>query len=113
MFITFSSIETSHVSFLESHFLCLSQAMIGFFMAYFVDGLTGMGLVDQIGNSFCKACLLTVVVGIILFCLTQDFGNMRRLINEFTLYDKQWQATRKDGNANTPLQQDQARSRTK
>lgn len=82
-------------------------------MAYFVDGLTGMGLVDQTCNSLCKACLLTVVVGIILFLQTQDFDNMHRLIDEFTLYDKQWQATWKDGNANTPLQQDQARSRTK
>lgn len=81
--------------------------MVGFFMAYFVDGLTGMGVVDQTGNSLCKACFITVVAGIVIFRGTQDFGNIRRLIKEFTLYDKQWQATWKESNANTPLDLEQ------
>uniref|UniRef100_M4D846 Uncharacterized protein n=1 Tax=Brassica campestris TaxID=3711 RepID=M4D846_BRACM len=38
----------------EAELLNGRAAMIGFFMAYFVDSLTGVGLVDQLGNFFCK-----------------------------------------------------------
>ncbi|KAG9144340.1 hypothetical protein Leryth_022340 [Lithospermum erythrorhizon] len=42
----------------EAELLNGRAAMIGFFMAYFVDSLTGVGLVDQMGNFVCKTLLL-------------------------------------------------------
>ncbi|KAK1286140.1 hypothetical protein QJS10_CPB20g01353 [Acorus calamus] len=46
----------------EAELLNGRAAMIGFFMAYFVDSLTGVGLVDQVGNFFCKTLLLIAVL---------------------------------------------------
>jgi hypothetical protein len=45
-------------------------AMVGFFMAYFVDSLTGVGLVDQMGSFFCKTLLF------VAYCWS---GKMRTL----------------------------------
>ena len=53
------------------HYVVRRAAMIGFFMAYFVDSLTGVGLVDQMGNFFCKT-LLFVAVAVALILLKQD-----------------------------------------
>ncbi|XP_077235149.1 light-harvesting complex-like protein 3 isotype 2, chloroplastic isoform X2 [Tasmannia lanceolata] len=91
----------------EAELLNGRAAMVGFFMAYFVDGLTGIGVVDQMSNSICKACLLTTVAGIILFRQTQNFGNLQSLINETTFYDKQWQASWQDSNASNTSKQDE------
>ncbi|KAG9452523.1 hypothetical protein H6P81_005427 [Aristolochia fimbriata] len=77
----------------EAEVLNGRAAMVGFFMAYFVDALSGMGVVDQTGNSICKACLLAVVAGVLLYGQTQDFGNLRSLTQEAVLYDQQWRAT--------------------
>uniref|UniRef100_A0A1D1Y447 High molecular mass early light-inducible protein HV58, chloroplastic n=1 Tax=Anthurium amnicola TaxID=1678845 RepID=A0A1D1Y447_9ARAE len=74
-------------------------AMIGFFMAYFVDALTGIGLVDQMGSYFCKTLLLLAVAGVLLIRKNEDIGTLRKLLEETTFYDKQWQATWKDENA--------------
>ncbi|XP_022735886.1 light-harvesting complex-like protein 3 isotype 2, chloroplastic [Durio zibethinus] len=71
-------------------------AMIGFFMAYLVDSLTGVGLVDQMGNFFCKTLLFVAVVGVLLIRKNEDFDNIKKLIEETTFYDKQWQATWQD-----------------
>ncbi|CAK9184971.1 unnamed protein product [Ilex paraguariensis] len=71
-------------------------AMIGFFMAYFVDSLTGVGLVDQMGNFFCKTLLFVSVVGVLLIRKNEDIENLKRLVDETTFYDKQWQATWQD-----------------
>ncbi|XP_022718359.1 light-harvesting complex-like protein 3 isotype 2, chloroplastic isoform X2 [Durio zibethinus] len=68
-------------------------AMIGFFMAYLVDSLTGLGLVDQMGNFFCKTLLFVAVVGVLLIRKNEDLDNIKQLIEETTFYDKQWQAT--------------------
>lgn len=68
-------------------------AMVGFFMAYVVDALTGVGVVGQTGNFICKAGLLATVIGIILFSRTDDFDNLKKLADEATFYDKQWQAS--------------------
>ncbi|KAL5724056.1 hypothetical protein ACHQM5_007366 [Ranunculus cassubicifolius] len=71
-------------------------AMIGFFMAYFVDSLTGVGLVDQMGNFFCKTLLFVSVLGVLFIRKNEDVENLKNLFNETTLYDKQWQATWKE-----------------
>lgn len=68
-------------------------AMIGFFMAYFVDSLTGIGLVDQMGNFFCKTLLFVAVAGVLLIRKNEDIETVKKLIDETTFYDKQWQAT--------------------
>ncbi|WOK92930.1 hypothetical protein Cni_G01622 [Canna indica] len=68
-------------------------AMIGFFMAYFVDSLTGMGLVDQMGNVFCKTLLFLAVMWVLLIRENKDIEKLKNLFEETTLYDKQWQAT--------------------
>lgn len=67
--------------------------MIGFFMAYFVDSLTGMGLVDQTGNFFCKTLLFVAVAGVLLIRKNEDIETLKKLLEETTFYDKQWQAT--------------------
>ncbi|KAJ4804614.1 Light harvesting-like protein 3 [Rhynchospora pubera] len=71
-------------------------AMIGFFMAYFVDSLTGAGLVDQTSNFFCKTLLFISVLGILLVRNNEDIENLKKLLEETTFYDKQWQATWQD-----------------
>ncbi|KAK9144716.1 hypothetical protein Sjap_004619 [Stephania japonica] len=83
----------------EAELLNGRAAMIGFFSAYFVDVFTGLDVVGQTGNFICKAGLFVTVIGIILFRHTEDFGNLRKLIEEATFYDKQWQATWQDQNA--------------
>ncbi|XP_022635938.1 light-harvesting complex-like protein 3 isotype 2, chloroplastic [Vigna radiata var. radiata] len=77
-------------------------AMMGFFMAYLVDSLTRVGLVDQMGNFFCKTLLFVVVIGVLLIRKNEDLENLKKLLDETTLYDKQWQATWQDENSSTP-----------
>lgn len=73
--------------------------MIGFFMAYVVDSLTGVGLVDQMGNFFCKALLFVAVVGVLVIRKNEDIETVKKLLEESTFYDKQWQATWQDENS--------------
>jgi len=70
-------------------------------MAYLVDSLTGVGLVDQMGNFFCKTLLFVAVVGVLLIRKNEDLENLKKLLDETTLYDKQWQATWQDENSST------------
>ncbi|XVF11316.1 hypothetical protein REPUB_Repub08aG0016700 [Reevesia pubescens] len=84
----------------EAELLNGRAAMIGFFMAYIVDALTGLDVVGQTGNFICKAGLFVTVIGVILFRKTQDFDNLIKLNDEATFYDKQWQASSKDYNQN-------------
>ncbi|KAJ9147637.1 hypothetical protein P3X46_029774 [Hevea brasiliensis] len=71
-------------------------AMIGFFMAYVVDSLTGVGLVDQMNNFFCKTLLFIAVAGVLLIRKNEDIETLKKLLDETTFYDKQWQATWQD-----------------
>lgn len=71
-------------------------AMIGFFMTYLIDSLTGVGLVDQMNNFFCKSLLFVSVVGVLLIRKNEDLENIKKLLEETTFYDKQWQATWQD-----------------
>ncbi|KAK4801375.1 hypothetical protein SAY86_021862 [Trapa natans] len=80
----------------EAELLNGRAAMIGFFMAYFVDSLTGVGLVDQMGNFFCKTLLFIAVLGVLLIRKNEDIQTVKKLIEETTFYDKQWQATWQD-----------------
>ncbi|KAL6629756.1 hypothetical protein ACP70R_029521 [Stipagrostis hirtigluma subsp. patula] len=77
-------------------------AMIGFFMAYFVDSLTGVGLVDQMGNFFCKTLLFVAVAGVLLIRNNEDLESLKKIIDETTFYDKQWQATWQDDSPREP-----------
>ncbi|KAL1827124.1 hypothetical protein ACET3Z_005536 [Daucus carota] len=83
----------------EAELLNGRAAMVGFFMAYFVDSLTGVGLVDQMGNFFCKTLLFVAVAGVLLIRKNEDIDNLKKLIDETTFYDKQWQATWQDENS--------------
>ncbi|KAJ9678601.1 hypothetical protein PVL29_020697 [Vitis rotundifolia] len=74
-------------------------AMVGFFMAYLVDALTGLDVVGQTGNLICKAGLLVTVMGVIFFRRAQDFDSLRKLADEATLYDKQWESSWQDQDA--------------
>ncbi|KAK8640070.1 hypothetical protein V6N13_138433 [Hibiscus sabdariffa] len=80
----------------EAELLNGRAAMIGFFMAYLVDSLTGVGLVDQMGNFFCKTLLFVAVSGVLLIRKNEDLDNIKKLVEETTFYDKQWQATWQD-----------------
>ncbi|XP_065856857.1 light-harvesting complex-like protein 3 isotype 1, chloroplastic [Euphorbia lathyris] len=82
----------------EAELLNGRAAMVGFFMAYFVDSLTGVGLVDQMGNFFCKTLLLVAVLGVLLIRKNEDLEKIKKLIEESNFYDKQWQATWQDDN---------------
>ncbi|KAF6135564.1 hypothetical protein GIB67_015417, partial [Kingdonia uniflora] len=77
----------------EAELLNGRVAMIGFFTAYFVDVLTGLDMVGQTGNFFCKAGLFVTVIGVILLRKTEDANKWQKLVEEATFYDKQWQAT--------------------
>lgn len=70
--------------------------MVGFFMAYAIDALTGLDVVGQTGSFICKAGVFVTVVGVILFRRTKDFDNLKKLAGEATLYDKQWQSSWQD-----------------
>ncbi|CAE6190838.1 unnamed protein product [Arabidopsis arenosa] len=80
----------------EAELLNGRAAMIGFFMAYFVDSLTGVGLVDQMGNFFCKTLLFVAVAGVLFIRKNEDVDKLKNLFDETTLYDKQWQAAWKN-----------------
>lgn len=80
----------------EAELLNGRAAMIGFFMAYFVDSLTGVGLVDQMGNFFCKTLLFVAVLGVLFIRKNEDLDKLKGLFEETTLYDKQWQAAWKE-----------------
>ncbi|KAK9095064.1 hypothetical protein Scep_026533 [Stephania cephalantha] len=86
----------------EAELLNGRAAMVGFFMAYFVDSLTGVGLVDQMGNFFCKTLLFVAVLGVLLIRKNEDIDTLKKLFEETTFYDKQWQATWQDENASSP-----------
>ncbi|KAJ6706070.1 LIGHT-HARVESTING COMPLEX-LIKE PROTEIN 3 ISOTYPE 1 CHLOROPLASTIC-RELATED [Salix purpurea] len=86
----------------EAELLNGRAAMIGFFMAYLVDSLTGVGLVDQMGNFFCKTLLFVAVVGVLLIRKNEDLETIKKLLEETTFYDKQWQATWQDEISTTP-----------
>ena len=73
--------------------------MVGFFMAYLVDALTGLYVVGQTDNFICKAELFVTVISMILLRRTKDFENLKNLADEATFYDKQWQASWQDQNA--------------
>nr|GMC80915.1 light-harvesting complex-like protein 3 isotype 2, chloroplastic [Ipomoea batatas] len=77
----------------EAELLNGRAAMVGFFMAYVVDSLTGVGLVDQMGNFFCKTLLFIAVSGVLLIRKNEDIETLKKLFEETTFYDKQWQAT--------------------
>lgn len=85
----------------EAELLNGRAAMVGFFMAYFVDSLTGVGLVDQMGNFFCKTLLFVAVAGVLLIRKNEDVETIKKLLEETTFYDKQWQATWQEGTSSS------------
>lgn len=85
----------------EAELLNGRAAMIGFFMTYLVDSLTGVGLVDQMNNFFCKTLLFVAVAGVLLIRKNEDVDTFKKLLEETTFYDKQWQATWQDENSST------------
>ncbi|XWS62055.1 hypothetical protein CRYUN_Cryun07bG0178100 [Craigia yunnanensis] len=66
----------------EAELLNGRAAMVGFFMAYLVDSLTGAGLVDQMGNFFCKTLLFVAVVGVLVIRKNEDIDNIKKLVEE-------------------------------
>ncbi|KAI3845082.1 hypothetical protein MKX03_021570 [Papaver bracteatum] len=77
----------------EAELLNGRAAMVGFFMAYTVDVLTGLDMVGQAGNFFCKTGLFITLISIMAFRKREDFGNLQKLADEATFYDKQWRAS--------------------
>ncbi|XP_010269815.1 PREDICTED: uncharacterized protein LOC104606369 [Nelumbo nucifera] len=83
----------------EAELLNGRAAMVGFFMVYAIDALTGLDMVGQTGHFIWKAGLFMTVTGISILGCTKDFGNLKKLAEEATSYDKQWRATWQDQNA--------------
>ncbi|KAM5573120.1 light-harvesting complex-like protein 3 isotype 1, chloroplastic [Rosa sericea] len=86
----------------EAELLNGRAAMVGFFSAYLVDSLTGVGLVDQMGNFVCKTLLFVAVAGVLLIRKNEDVEKLKKLLDETTFYDKQWQATWQDETPGNP-----------
>ncbi|XP_027359955.1 light-harvesting complex-like protein 3 isotype 1, chloroplastic [Abrus precatorius] len=63
----------------EAELLNGRAAMIGFFMAYLVDSLTGGGGVDQMSNFFCKILLFIAVAGVVLVRKNEDIETLKKL----------------------------------
>lgn len=78
--------------------------MVGFFIGYIVDALTGLDVVGQTGNFICKAGVFVTVAGngIILFRKKEGFQNLKNLADEAALYDKQWEASWQDQKPSGP-----------
>eukprot|EP00475_Leptophrys_vorax_P012767 TRINITY_DN19138_c0_g1_i1.p1 TRINITY_DN19138_c0_g1~~TRINITY_DN19138_c0_g1_i1.p1 ORF type:complete len:283 (-),score=32.53 TRINITY_DN19138_c0_g1_i1:196-1044(-) len=72
-------------------------AMVGYFMALVVDSATGVGLVDQQSSFLGKLLLFATVVGVLLIRKNEDVQEIKNIAEEWTFYDKQWQATWKEG----------------
>ncbi|KAI3720892.1 hypothetical protein L2E82_31890 [Cichorium intybus] len=89
----------THSHLPEAELLNGRAAMIGFFMAYLVDVLTGLDVVGQSGNFICKMGLLATVIGVVLFRQTKSLQDFKNLADEATFYDKQWQASWQDQNS--------------
>ncbi|KAD5961384.1 hypothetical protein E3N88_12857 [Mikania micrantha] len=70
--------------------------MIGFFMAYLVDVLTGLDVVGQSGNFICKIGLFMAVIGVVVFRQKESLMNLKNLAEEATFYDKQWKSSWQD-----------------
>ncbi|KAK3033213.1 hypothetical protein RJ639_033093 [Escallonia herrerae] len=83
----------------EAELLNGRAAMVGFFMAYFVDALTGLDVVGQTGNIICKIGLFATILGVVVFRRSQDFEKLKYMADEATFYDKQWQASWQDQDA--------------
>lgn len=73
--------------------------MVGFFMAYLVDALTGLDMIGQSGNFICKAALFFTIIGVLVFRRKEDLENVQKLADEATFYDKQWRASWEDPDA--------------
>ncbi|CAI9091953.1 OLC1v1027077C1 [Oldenlandia corymbosa var. corymbosa] len=86
----------THSHLPEAELLNGRAAMVGFFMSYLVDGLTGIDVVGQTGNFVCKAAVFATVIGVVLFRKKDDFEKLQKLADEATFYDKQWQSSWKD-----------------
>ncbi|KAD5961519.1 hypothetical protein E3N88_12992 [Mikania micrantha] len=86
----------THSHLPEAELLNGRAAMIGFFMAYLVDVLTGLDVVGQSGNFICKIGLFMAVIGIVIFRQKESLKNLKNLVEEATFYDKQWQASWQD-----------------
>nr|BAJ89775.1 predicted protein [Hordeum vulgare subsp. vulgare] len=61
-----------------------------------------LSLVDQMGNFFCKTLLFVAVAGVLLVRKNEDIDNLKKLIDESTFYDKQWQSTWQDDSTSGP-----------
>ena len=56
--------------------------MIGFATGYFVDALTGAGLVDQTNNFFGKLLMWTTFAGVAFIRSTKDLEQYKELLKE-------------------------------
>ena len=71
--------------------------MVGYVAAYVVDAATGVGLVDQSSSFIGKILIGVTIAGVLLVRRNEDVGYLKNLAEEFTFYDRQWQATWKEG----------------
>ena len=64
-------------------------AMVGYFLGYVVDALTGHGLVDQTSGFLGKTLIFATVLGVVIVRNTDDIKKFQGLADEATFYDKQ------------------------
>ncbi|KAI3458377.1 hypothetical protein Pfo_015040 [Paulownia fortunei] len=89
----------------EAELLNGRAAMVGFFMAYIVDALSGLNVVGQTGNFICKGALFLTIIGVLLFRRKEDLENIQKLADEATFYDKQWQASWQNPDASNAVKE--------
>lgn len=68
-------------------------AMVGYFSALVIDGLTGTGIWDQQNSGFGKLLLNVTVIAILVIRNTKDIKKFQGLFDEATFYDEQWNAS--------------------
>ena len=68
-------------------------AMVGYFLALVIDGMTGTGIWDQQNSFLGKVALNIAVIGIMFIGSTKDLDKFKGLWSEATFYDEQWNAS--------------------
>eukprot|EP00898_Chlorokybus_atmophyticus_P008541 jgi/Chlat1/8689/Chrsp88S09238 len=72
-------------------------SMVGFVWALLWERLSGQSLSSQLDSFGGKFFLIVALAGILLIRRNEDATQLRDLADEWTFYDKQWQASWKQG----------------
>ena len=90
---TFTGFQQSQSPLMQAEKINGRVCMVGYATGYFVDALTGHGLVDQQNSFLGKLLLIITVLALLVYRNNSALPAYKNLLDEATFYDKQWQAT--------------------